>query len=64
MDRVRAGRQSGCFFEHGPEIDATFIAADDWGFGTIQLDLVKAELRRPNQELSIGIEPHFVAAAM
>lgn len=64
MDGVRAGRQSGGFFEHGPEVDATFIAADDGGFGSMQLDLVKAELCGANQELPIRIEPHFVAAAL
>ena len=61
---VRADRQSGGSFDHGPEVDATFIPADDWGFGTMQLDLMKAELRRPNQELAIRSEPHFVAAAL
>ena len=64
LDGVRAGRQSGSFFEHGPQVDATFIAADDGGFGAMQLNLVKAELRGANQELSIRIETHFVAAAM
>ncbi len=64
MDGVRAGRQSGGFFEHGPQLDATFVTADDGGFGTMQLELVKAELHRTNQELSICVEPHFVAAAM
>ena len=50
---VRAGRQRGGLVEHGPELDATFIAADAWGFGTMQLDLMKAELRGANQELPI-----------
>lgn len=64
MDGVRAGRQSGSLFEHGPEVDATIIAANDGGFGTMQLELVKAELHRTNKELAIRVEPHFVAVAL
>ena len=64
MDGVRAGFQCGTVGQHGPEINATLIAADDRRFGTVQLDFVKAELRGVNQETPIGVEPNFVAGAL
>ena len=64
LDGVRADRQNGHLCEHGPEIDAMLIATHDWGLGAMQFNCLKAELRGANQELSVRIEPHFVAAAM
>ena len=61
MHGVRADDDRRDFLDERPQIDATFVTADDRAFRSMQLELTEAELQRLDQELPIGVDADFLS---